>query len=210
MKDDGIEGWHVVECPAAVQFASIRKETGTHGKIYAIWECDGHTPCWISQSIPVLVRAMNARVFGSSDKRLHASSIYRVLRGESQKKLHKSHRVVRFQRSELGDFNLMLRQFPTYFFVTKTPDAWKILARPDEEDAPAVEGLLAADPPLASGGVAGQPLEAPAPSEAPTEAQEERASSEARTEEEELPEHCAARAGPEEGQPHGDHPRAAA
>jgi hypothetical protein len=187
MKDDGIDGWHVVECPANVQFASVRKETGTHGKIYAIWECDGHTPCWISQSIPILVRAMNARVFGSSDKRLHASSIYRVLRGESQKKLHKAHRVVRFQRSELGDFNLMLQQFPAYFFVTKTPDAWRIRTRLNEEDASAVEGLLAADPPLASSSVAGQLLEAPAPSQAPTKAEEERASSEARPEEEELP-----------------------
>ena len=123
---EDLEGWYVVECPAHVQFSSVRKECGTHGKIYAIWDCEEQTPCWVSQSIPKVVEAINTRVFGTSDKRLHASSIYRVLRGESMKRLHKSHRVVRFHRTDLDDFNRLLTRFPKYFFVTKTPDFWRI------------------------------------------------------------------------------------
>jgi hypothetical protein len=39
------------------------------------------TPCWLSQSLPALVDALNQTL--SRPKQLQVSSMYRVLRGES-------------------------------------------------------------------------------------------------------------------------------
>lgn len=212
---EDLESWHIVECPANVQFSSVRKESGTHGKIYAIWDCECQTPCWISQSIPKVVEAINTRVFGTTDKRLHASSIYRVLRGESTKCLHKSHRVVRFHRTELEEFNALLTRFPRYFFVTKAPDFWRIqLPHPSTSpegsavsgDAPeADEGGVAAlaEAPIAVPQAAAPAAPAAAPAAEPG-AQQRRPRAEAHAEAEELPEDRATLSRFGEAPPHTD------
>ena len=74
------EQWYVIPCPANVQLTSVLKERGTHGAIYALWECEKRTPCWIGQSIPALVRSINEKAVIAPEKRLHASSLYRCLR----------------------------------------------------------------------------------------------------------------------------------
>ena len=48
----GMSTWVVIRLPPRANFQSIRKETGTQGRIYSIFDVDMSQPCWCSQSIP--------------------------------------------------------------------------------------------------------------------------------------------------------------
>ena len=137
--------WHVIQCPANLVLTSVGKERGTHGFIYTIWEVERRFPVWVSQSIPAVVKAINDKAVLAHEKRLHASSIYRVLRGESQKRSHKHHAVCRWARTHLAELNTHLRLFPSCIFVSKTPEQWCIGAAP-ETQAQLTTTLGASDP----------------------------------------------------------------
>lgn len=122
------ERWHVIVCPSRVRFSSVDKEPGTHGFIYTLWEAEEQLPVWVSQSIPALVRCINAKAVAIREKRLHASSVYRVLRGESLKKMHKSYRCARWSRDDIERLNEHLRAFSGCIVVSKAPERWNIEA----------------------------------------------------------------------------------
>jgi hypothetical protein len=122
--------WHVIQCPANLVLTSIGKERGTHGFIYTIWEVERRFPVWVSQSIPAVVKAINDKAVTAHEKRLHASSIYRVLRGESQKRSHKHHSVCRWSRTNLVELNAHLKSFPSCIFVSKSPEQWCVSTAP--------------------------------------------------------------------------------
>lgn len=122
--------WHVIQCPANLVLTSIGKERGTHGFIYTIWEVERRFPVWVSQSIPAVVKAINDKAVTAHEKRLHASSIYRVLRGESQKRSHKHHSVCRWSRTNLVELNAHLKAFPSCIFVSKSPEQWCVSTAP--------------------------------------------------------------------------------
>ena len=112
--------WRVVNVPGMVQLSHVGKEWATHGKIY----CVMLTPCWLSQSLPALLDAVNQTL--SRPKQLQASSMYRVLRGESRRRRHINYVMQAFSRRELEELNAHLASFPGCMFVTKEPEGWKL------------------------------------------------------------------------------------
>ena len=82
------------------------------------------TPCWLSQSLPALVDAVNQTL--SRPKQVQVSSMYRVLRGESLRCRHKNYVLQAFSRKEREELNAHLASFPGYMFVTKEPEKWKL------------------------------------------------------------------------------------
>ena len=116
--------WRVVNVPGKVQLSHVGKEWATHGNIYCVWEIDMLTPCWVSQSLPPLVDAVNQTL--SRPKQLQVSSMYRILRGESLRCRHKNYVLQAFSRRELEELNAHLASFPGCMFVTKEPDEWKL------------------------------------------------------------------------------------
>ena len=91
------------------------------------------TPCWISQSLPAILAAINPGL--SKAKQLHVSSLYRILRGESQSKIHKNHLLAAFKRRDVDKLNEHMRKFPACKFVTKDVTSWKA-RRDDGEESP--------------------------------------------------------------------------
>ena len=114
--------WCVVGVPLGVRFTRILKETATQGRVFVVYDVDMDQPCWVSQSLPALLAAYNQR--RSHSKRLHASSAYRVLRGQSTSALHKNHRFCALQRSAADDLNEHIAVFLGCFVVTKEGQAW--------------------------------------------------------------------------------------
>ena len=110
--------------PGSVQLSRVGKEWATHGKIYCVWEVDMLTPCWLSQSLPALVDALNVTL--SRPKQLQVSSMYRVLRGESLRRMHKNYMMQLFSRQEIQELNAHLAKFPGCMFVTQYPEEWKL------------------------------------------------------------------------------------
>ena len=86
------------------------------------------TPCWISQSLPAIVAAINSGL--CKTKRLHVSSLYRLLRGESLSMIHKNHLLAVFKRADVEQLNEHMRKFPSCKFVMKDVTSWK--ARRDD------------------------------------------------------------------------------
>ena len=116
--------WCVVNVPGKIQLANVGKEWATHGNIYCVWEIDMLTPCWVSQSLPPLVDALNRTL--SRPKRLQVASMYRVLRGESLRRRHKNYMMQMFSRQEIDELNAHLANFPGCVFVTQYPEEWKL------------------------------------------------------------------------------------
>jgi len=129
--------WYVIPCPAQVQLTCVQKERGTHGAVYALWECEKRTPCWIGQSIPALVRSINEKAVVAPEKRLHASSLYRCLRREARKESHKNWKVEKFARADIAELNLFLNGFPSIVVTSKSPELWfcNPLYSTDNDDA---------------------------------------------------------------------------
>lgn len=125
--DDTAAGnWYIIPCPSEVKLSSVKKERGTHGSIYTLWECELRSPLWVGQSIPALVRSINENAVYSREKRLHASSLYRCLRGEAKKASHKSWKVEKFSRNDLEQLNTHINIFPSVIYVSKSPEMWRL------------------------------------------------------------------------------------
>lgn len=118
------EQWYVIPCPSTINLTKVEKERGTHGAIYALWECEKLMPCWVGQSVPALVKSINEKAVSAPEKRLHASSLYRCLRREARKESHKNWKVEKFSRSDVGLLNTFLKQFPSIVVTSKSPELW--------------------------------------------------------------------------------------
>lgn len=118
--------WYIIPCPSEVRLSDVKKERGTHGSIYTLWECELRSPLWVGQSIPALVRSINDNVVHTREKRLHASSLYRCLRGEARKLVHKSWKVEKFSRTDLDQLNRHIGAFPSVIYVSKSPEMWRL------------------------------------------------------------------------------------
>jgi len=116
--------WCVVSLPPGVGFARIDKEARTQGRVFCMHDADMDQPCWVSQSMPVLIDAYNDR--HSHPNRLHVTSAYRVLRGQSLSAVHKNHGFVVRERAATKELNELIGQFPGCFVVTKEGDAWHL------------------------------------------------------------------------------------
>jgi hypothetical protein len=124
------EQWFVIPCPAQLELTAIGKERGTHGCVYALWECERKSSVWLGQSVPQLVRSINEKAVTTAEKRLHASSLYRCLRKEARKESHKSWKVEKFTRAEIGELNKFLADFPSIVVTSKSPELWHCQAAP--------------------------------------------------------------------------------
>lgn len=134
------EQWYVIPCPAGLELTSIGKERGTHGAVYTLWECERKSAVWLGQSVPQLVRSINEKAVTAPEKRLHASSLYRCLRKEARKESHKSWKVEKFTRAEIGELNKFLSDFPSIVVTSKSPELWHCQAAPPFSDGGATGG----------------------------------------------------------------------
>ena len=125
--------WHVARAPSDIQLTLVEKEWMTQGWIYCAWGVDMQTPCWISQSLPAIVAAINTVLCKA--KCLHVSSLYRLLRGESLSMIHKNHLLAVFKRADLEQLNEHMGKFFSCKFVTKDVTSWKA-RRDDSEESP--------------------------------------------------------------------------
>ena len=128
--------WHVVRVPSDVQLTLVEKEWMTQGWIYCVWEVDVQTPCWISQSLPAIVAAINSGL--CPPKRLHVSSLYRLLRGESLS-MNKNHLLAVFTRADVEQLKEHMHKFLSCKLVTKDVTSRKA-RRDDCEKKPPVLG----------------------------------------------------------------------
>ena len=110
--------------PRGVEFTHIKKEKDCQGRLILIYEEDGEDVCWLSQSMPAVIRAINNGL--SRAKRLHCSSAYRILRAESLSHVHKHYHVVAYHRHELAALNEHIAQLRGCRCVTKDVNAWFI------------------------------------------------------------------------------------
>jgi hypothetical protein len=117
--------WYCVPVPNSVRLSEIHKEQSSHGLVYLLYECEQRSSLFVGQSIPALTKAINSKAIQVSEKRLHCSSLYRVLRSESKKASHKNYRCLKFKRSEVDSINGYIQKFPSIVFVSKSPDLWK-------------------------------------------------------------------------------------
>ena len=113
--------WSIVRT-SQPSFSLIRKERGTHGKVYTLWQ-DEHA-CWVSQSVPALVEAVNRLL--PTVRQLHASGLYGVLRHEHIHGYHIVFRVRMWSREDTVSLNEFLVQYQEVFFVTKEATAWRL------------------------------------------------------------------------------------
>lgn len=118
------ETWYVVQTTQQVQLLQVGKERGTHGHIYVLWHSVAPGPCWVGQSVPALVAIINWRGILTCAQNLHASSVYRILRLESRKRVHKQYAIERYDRGNLALINAKLQAFTSVIYVTKNPDQW--------------------------------------------------------------------------------------
>ena len=125
--------WHVVRVPSDIQLTLVEKEEMTQGWTYCVWEVDMQRPCWISQSLPAIVAAINTSLCKA--KRLHVSFPYRVLRGESLSMIQKNYLLAVFKRADVEQLNEHMRKFVSCKFVTKDVTNWKA-RRDDGERSP--------------------------------------------------------------------------
>ena len=116
--------WYVVRLPQGVRFTHIKKEKDCQGRLIVIHEEDGEDTCWLSQSMPAVIRSINRTV--SRPKRLHCSSAYRILRAEALSSIHKNYHVMAYHRNELDALNEYIAEMPGVRCVTKDVDAWFI------------------------------------------------------------------------------------
>ena len=114
--------WSIVRTSQPA-FSLIRKEHGTHGKVYTLWQ-DEHV-CWVSQSVPALVAAVNRLL--PEVRRLHDSGLYGVLRHENTRGYHKFFRVRKWTREDTVSLNEFLVQYQEVLFVTKEASAWRLV-----------------------------------------------------------------------------------
>lgn len=144
------EHWFVIPCPSNINLTMVEKERGTHGAIYALWECEKRTPCWVGQSVPALVRSINQKAVVTPEKRLHASSLYRCLRREARKESHKNWKVEKFSRADVGLLNTFFQQFPSIVVTSKSPELWHCSATSPPEELASVAEAPVESPPSAA------------------------------------------------------------
>lgn len=164
--------WYIIPCPASVTLTKVDKERGTHGSIYVLWDIDEKSPVWVGQSIPALVRSVNEKAVINKEKRLHASSLYRCLRGEARKAHHKSWKVHKYNRDALTEMNRFLSEFPSVVYVSKSPELWRCSQHETGSDAPAHEGDRTTENSDEGGGGVDPPGEVVPPGTPPIESRE--------------------------------------
>ena len=82
------------------------------------------TPCWVPQSTPALVSALN--LTRSRPKHLQALSMYRVQGGGLTRRRHKNCAMQTFSRQEIDELNVHLANSKGCMFDTKYPEEWKL------------------------------------------------------------------------------------
>ena len=112
--------WRVVFCPGEVRFRSVRKESQTLGRLYALDGDDGAV--WIGQSLRMLVQFVNENL----GLKMHCSSGYRIIRSESRTRRHKGMTVLRPANAE--ELNQILdRADPRWLAVVlRDPDKYEM------------------------------------------------------------------------------------
>ena len=108
-----------------VGLLSARRETSTHGCIYALYKTTSNERIFVAQSVPVLVHAINQKFITNRNDTLFCSSLYRMLRLLCRRREHKGYRIERFELENLSDLNTLIKKFENAIFVTKKPAFWQ-------------------------------------------------------------------------------------
>ena len=131
--DASSDPWQAIPVPQGIVIDCVKREPSTHGYIYTIWYTPYRQVVWISQSIPAMVKKINALLTKTKEDKLHASSIYRIIRGECSRKMHKHYRAMKWARNGLLELNEFVQQFDTCIFISKCPDQWHISSAEKEK-----------------------------------------------------------------------------
>ena len=120
--------WHLVTCPGSIRFARIRRELHTQFRIYVIFEprAVAH-PAWISQSNAELVKHLR-----SVGRRVHMSSLYRILRGEAKRNSHLGYAIRRCATAEDVNKVLDLAEPSLIAVVLRDADNYELATQADE------------------------------------------------------------------------------
>ena len=118
-----------------VGLLSARRETSTHGCIYALYKTTNKEKIFIAQSVPVLVHAINKKFISNRNDVLFCSSLYRMLRMMCRRREHKGYRIERFELDNLSALNVLVKQFDNAVFVCKTPHFWQASLFPRDENS---------------------------------------------------------------------------
>ena len=112
--------WRLVWCPGEVRFRSIRKESNTQGRVYALFGGDGLL--WLGQSLKVLMEYAR-QYYGIL---LHVSSGYRIIR-RLQAQGHKGFAVCR--PADALELNELLERVQPLWIGTalRDPDKWETM-----------------------------------------------------------------------------------
>ena len=100
-----------------LRFASILKEAHSHGQVYLAWESSS---VWISQSIP----ALRCMIQLLAHMKMHASSLYSILRGETRKSRTKRWTIQKPPHSDVEKINEAIAQASLMMVCTKDKDLW--------------------------------------------------------------------------------------
>jgi hypothetical protein len=120
-KREDLPPWQTVFCPGTIRLESVEKEPCSLGRIYALYNHKESCPVlWVGQSMWPLAKAASVR------GKIHTSSCYRILRGQSISKIHIGMRVMRLQTTE--DINELIENLgaSTVAVVSRRPELWRL------------------------------------------------------------------------------------
>lgn len=144
-----------------VRLTRVARERGKQGRIYAAW-CPGRTDvCFLGQSATKLCAVVNARRPG--EPRLHASSLYRILRRETLAEASAGLQLRLFLPHDLDALNAHLARFDSVCWVSDELHRWECEVEADGEPpargrgAPGPGGEAPGDGGQAPGGAACSP-----------------------------------------------------
>ena len=114
----------MVCCPGEVRFARISKERQTLARIYALYRDDSNQTLWLGQSLSRLIPFLCEH----SNRRVHLSSAYRILRGKCESDRHLGFAVERLEDPRQVN-ELLDRVRPKWLAVVlRDPDRWTLEA----------------------------------------------------------------------------------
>jgi len=120
--------WHLVTCPGDIRFSHIHREAKTRFRIHVIFEPRTVArPAWISQSNAELVKHLR-----SVGRRVHMSSLYRILRGEAKRNLHLGYAIRRCATAEEVNKVLDLAEPSIIAVVLRDADNYELATQASE------------------------------------------------------------------------------
>ena len=109
--------YRIIHTPK-LKFNTIKKERGTRGRMYAVW--NNYDTVFLSQSMPALMKMITLL----TRCKPHASSFYRILRAEQKTQCANGLQVCELQ--SVHELNKFLERFDTMFVCSMDLFGWEV------------------------------------------------------------------------------------